>query len=434
MATVDKKSCFYYETSPKIVPINKTSEITIKPVLRLPTEEKYTLYVTGMLDRKQSIYDVGLTDGALVFRHFFDREQEYSVRIYRRGETNIRTGWLSIVHLYCVEGDLYAMRPYKGDFHLHSQRSDGHESPAGVCALARQRGLDFYALTDHYRYNPSIEAIDTFEGLDIDAMILPGEEVHFHEGGHIVSFGGKYGIGEKYSEIKDKHPEIYQKELEAFEKNIQKDADTIADESLRKIYIKMRHALSEVKKARAIAILPHPFWIESAAHYHFADSVFEKLFSREIIDAFELMNGDDGDTNALQIAYWQQQRMQGNYVPIVSGTDSHTLIKDPHFPMFFTVILAKELNMESIQDAVANKRSVIVNMLCDDSQFRDTQEPMAYGEYRFVMFSLYLMREVFPLHDEICSEEGRLMKKYLAGDGKREKSTDQSQGRDWKIV
>jgi hypothetical protein len=40
----------------------------------------------------------------------------------------------------------------------------------------------------------------------------------------------------------------------------------------------------------------------------------------------------------------------------------------------------------------------------------------AYGPFRLVRYAQYLMREIFPAHDALCVEEGRLMQIYIAGD------------------
>ena len=34
---------------------------------------------------------------------------------------------------------------------------------------------------------------------------------------------------------------------------------------------------------------------------------------------------------------------------------------------------------------------------------------------RFVRYTCFLLKEFFPLHDELCFEEGRLMKEYACG-------------------
>ena len=37
------------------------------------------------------------------------------------------------------------------------------------------------------------------------------------------------------------------------------------------------------------------------------------------------------------------------------------------------------------------------------------------GEKRFVRYGCFLLNEYFPLHDELCFEEGRLMRQYATG-------------------
>ena len=40
----------------------------------------------------------------------------------------------------------------------------------------------------------------------------------------------------------------------------------------------------------------------------------------------------------------------------------------------------------------------------------------AFGPFRLVRYAQFLMREVFPAHDDLCREEGRLMLEHAAGD------------------
>ena len=42
--------------------------------------------------------------------------------------------------------------------------------------------------------------------------------------------------------------------------------------------------------------------------------------------------------------------------------------------------------------------------------------PKVYGDYRLVSYALFLINEYFPLHYNICSEEGRLMLQFAGGD------------------
>ncbi|MBR6005859.1 MAG: hypothetical protein IK063_06510, partial [Clostridia bacterium] len=37
------------------------------------------------------------------------------------------------------------------------------------------------------------------------------------------------------------------------------------------------------------------------------------------------------------------------------------------------------------------------------------------GDYRLAKYATFLLKYYFPLHDELCKEEGRLMKQYATG-------------------
>jgi len=61
---------------------------------------------------------------------------------------------------------------YRGDFHAHTNASDGVYPPATLAGIARAEGLDFVAITDHN----TIEALSELSqrpGL----LIIPGVEV-----------------------------------------------------------------------------------------------------------------------------------------------------------------------------------------------------------------------------------------------------------------
>ena len=39
-----------------------------------------------------------------------------------------------------------------------------------------------------------------------------------------------------------------------------------------------------------------------------------------------------------------------------------------------------------------------------------------FGSYRMVKYAIFLMEHYFPLHNELCVEEGVLMREYILGD------------------
>jgi hypothetical protein len=72
---------------------------------------------------------------------------------------------------------------YRGDFHAHTNHSDGSLTPPQLLAEARTRQLDFFSSTDHN----IISAHDQF-GDHADMLIIPGVEVTMAYG-HFNVFG-----------------------------------------------------------------------------------------------------------------------------------------------------------------------------------------------------------------------------------------------------
>lgn len=76
------------------------------------------------------------------------------------------------------------------DLHSHTTVSDGTDSPAELMALARRRGLDALAVTDHdtFAHLPAAAAAARREGIEF----LPGMEMSCEVGGrsvHLLAYG-----------------------------------------------------------------------------------------------------------------------------------------------------------------------------------------------------------------------------------------------------
>ncbi|GGP04471.1 CehA/McbA family metallohydrolase [Nonomuraea glycinis] len=80
--------------------------------------------------------------------------------------------------------DLGGMRWFAGDFHAHTLHSDGSLTIAELAELARGRGLDFLAVTDHNTVSHHPELAKTDRGI----TLLPGQEVTTDRG-HANVFG-----------------------------------------------------------------------------------------------------------------------------------------------------------------------------------------------------------------------------------------------------
>ena len=72
---------------------------------------------------------------------------------------------------------------YRGDFHAHTNFSDGALPPPQLLELAKAEGLDFFAITDHN----TIQAYPHF-GETHGLLIIPGIEATY-KNGHFNIFG-----------------------------------------------------------------------------------------------------------------------------------------------------------------------------------------------------------------------------------------------------
>ena len=199
----------FFEVSPRIVRADQEAMVEVKPLFDhcrpkadctyeltyVPVEQKAERSGGGAKAKTP----VTPKDGGFQFRMFFEGEQEHVLYIEEiQGDKRRVVG---DIRLYSLNDDLFALRPYKGDFHMHSNRSDGVESPAYVAGACRRVGLDFMALSDHKKYAGSQEAMAAYRNVAVDLKIYPGEEVHAPDNPvHILSFGAKSGITELYKD------------------------------------------------------------------------------------------------------------------------------------------------------------------------------------------------------------------------------------------
>lgn len=431
MALIDNKAFSYYDVFPKIVPCNKIFQIKITPRAVLPFDDSlvYILVVRGKMKHDEQQYRIMPNKGTLILNHTFLYEQEYTIAvIHMENEIllpldiltlKFKKEIISIVSVYCLEEDLLHLRPYKGDFHFHSQRSDGDESPAGMCAYARKEGLDFMGLTDHNNYNASLEAIASYEDVNLNMKLFPGEELTTSQV-HMISFGGDYGLSEDYSQLHNLSSEVL-KERDKFYASIQSDLDKLPKGISPEQYGQVRFLAHKIKNAGGVSIFCHPFWSTRKLLYQLTEPFTRYYLEHGEFDALELLSGDTGDTNSLQISLWQEMKSMGISIPIVTGSDTHTALDNPFFGEFYTLVFVKDLKLPSLIEAIKSQLSVVVLK-------SKSKVPLVFGSFRLTAYALFLFREVLPLHDELCREEGNAMFNYLLGDQAGKKKLDIFQG------
>ena len=425
-----------FDIFPKVFAAGKEAEIHIRqtggrPVFVPDTEYKFTVCAMDRgkprdYPRLGDFRDLAVKsdgDGNFAFRYTFDSEQEYLIRVFD-GEDK-RLVQLSV---YCVEGELAKRYPFIGDLHIHTTRSDGSQIPAVVAANYRKYGYDFMVVSDHRRYYPSLEARDFYRELPIALNIVPGEEIHLPDvygkenDVHIVNFGGEYSINAliegtatnergkdlRYRAIRENDvPDVMT--VEEFMAKMQAIADTldVPGDIEPTTVATYRWIFDEIRKGNGLGIFAHPNW--RANVYHVPERFTDYMMEQRFFDAFEVLGGENYfEQNGFQTARYYDERSKGNVFPIVGSTDSHSSYESNRNAFICaTMVFAHENERADLIGSIKNLFSVAIDTI--SAEFR------IVGETRLMRYACFLLKNYFPIHDELCFEEGRLMRQYAVG-------------------
>ncbi len=424
-----------YDIFPKVFPVGVSAQITVRP---LGVHSKFSGEYKIMVQRldgghighafsawNHTDYFVSpCEDGCLRFAYTADKEGELVVRIYKK-DSDRRVVQLN---LYALAEDMADRIPLRGDLHMHTCRSDGRQCPAVVCANYRKHGYDFFAITDHNRYYPSLEAIETFKDVPIEFNICTGEEVHLPDLApdhindvHIVNFGGKYSVN---AILLDEHTEefgndIDKRRFEGFpcpdqltEDEYRAEVDALAatldiPEGIEPFtYASCVWVFNHIKKAEGLGIFCHPYWISNV--YQVPESLTDYMLKTRPFDAFEVLGGENYyEQNGLQTHKYYEIKAQGYDFPIVGSTDSHSSVNNENAYVASTMVFSPANECEAIIDSIKKYYSIAIDGI--------SKEYRLVGDFRLAKYANFLLKEYFPLHDDLCYEEGRAMKDYACG-------------------
>lgn len=318
-----------------------------------------------------------LKDNTYFMEYDFASEQRYTLKVKYDEEIIHKT------HVYAVDEDLSGLKPLKGDLHVHTCRSDGEGTPFEVAVNYRAAGYDFLAVTDHHKFEPSLEAREQISALTDELYVFRGEEVHNREMGyfHIINFDGNSSV----NDIIENDPEYVETEVEKILSS--RDFEGVNDKKSAAFRI---FVANEIKKAGGVAIMAHPFW-EAYGEYNMESDEFVYHWKNNHFDAVEIIAGCDnyGNGNNLQEMLRADMLEQGYKIPVVGSSDSHTTTKTGwcrFFNIQFTIAFAKDF--DDIPNAVKQERCVAVERK-DDRFYR------AIGKYRYAKYARFLMEEYF---------------------------------------
>ncbi len=422
-----------YDIYPMVFPAGKEITLTVKPLgehARLPKDTVITshaLYEGGPGDRftawnlvrhENTVND----DGAAVFKFTAPEEGEYHLRFFDRNARMIM-----LCRVYALGSDLAGRYPLRGDFHMHSFRSDGHEDPAVVVANYRKLGYDFCTITDHGRYYPSLEAIRKYSGADIPVTILPGEEVHLcGTSTHIINAGGLFSVNGLF-EYSDNYrdtagslegrrfdssvtpPDIVSDEQFEHElEHIKEEYSNCPDDIDKHSFAVCVWAYRKIREAGGLAVHVHPYWISDMINV--PEKLNDYMMEKHPFDAFEVLGGENYYTqNGLQTAVYYAEAAKGRLHPIVGSTDTHgSTPHNPNYDICSTIVFAPKNEREDILQAVRDRWSVAVDTI--------SKEYRLVGPYRLQKYALFLMEYFYPVHDRQAMLDGEILRRYYLGE------------------
>lgn len=217
------------------------------------------------------------------------------------------------------------MKKFKIDLHCHSYfSSDGVSKPEEIVAMARARGLDGFAITDHN----TCECVDYFrqtglireDGLPVDGLlIIPGQEISTAEG-HLLALG------------------VVLPNLKG---------------------ISAHEAIQMIHARGGVAVAPHPYDI-------FRAGIREKVLDLLKLDAIEVFNAATtlGFCNRQARAYAERKG-----AAMTAGSDAHL---PQAVGVSYSILEMEQLTVQGVLAGIRNGREVEENYLSTKESLRKT--------------------------------------------------------------
>lgn len=165
---------------------------------------------------------------------------------------------------------------FVGDLHCHTEHSDGRLTVSELAALGVERGLDFIAITDHNNMTAHAEIPRT-----PNLTMLRGLEITWYEG-HFNVYGFSENPSPNYT-----RGDFYDQ-------------------------------LAYARERSAIVAVNHP----TVPHCSLRLNPYRTL---GLINAFEAWNGPMSSWNIAAIEMWEELLRQGVYLPLIAGSDFHSV-------------------------------------------------------------------------------------------------------------
>lgn len=281
------------------------------------------------------------------------------------------------LHIFAAPAEIAHRRPLRADFHIHTLFSDGHSTPAEMVIRGRELGLDALAITDHNRFEPSVEGIEAAHHHGLGLLAFTGEEITAWDW-HLVAIGTS-------SEVQPEEP---------------------GHNGLVK-------ALERVHALGGKGYLAHPYWIGSRQR-NMPSADYDRILAEGGLDGIELLGDVEWEENLLSVArYFELDPTRRP--PALGNSDTHWA--EHTFGGYWSLVLAEKPDQASLLKAIAEHYSVACARLPANPAARKLEnQVLAYGAFKLVELALFLERYYFPEHDRLCRLEAGLAWRQLAGE------------------
>ena len=424
-----------FEIKPIILPIGKEVTVTIRAVNDV---EKKILAETPLYALSDSgTWSDGKRHGNSGWRPEWEK-----IALERRGDTatfritlpGLGEGWhtfrfgepdqkwnfdpkkTSEFMLYRLKPDLFALRPWKGDIHMHSVRC-GHAKlePYLVPVYCRRVGFDFMALSEHWRQAASVEAIEAAKPWKCGLELFTGEEFHSPATTlHSVAVGHRFGI----NAWRDQNLKEFNRRVEEEKKKPIYRQYGLNEHELHEAAISMvLYQVGREQGAKLIAY-SHPTDYDRTNNRENPPEAYRKFMLEQAdYDALELPNVSTAafqvstraaDRLMLMNAIVQEQYARGGKFSLVAASDCHDQ-RAEYFGKVYTVIFAKACDVDSFAAAVKAR-------MCVALRSPATIQYFCVGPVRLMKYQQFLERAYWPGHDALCRKQGDLLLKRAEGD------------------
>ncbi len=350
-------------------------------------------------------------DGKLYADMEFADEREYVFTFYKRKDAEAflakkieSVSAVGKASVYALNADLFALRPYKGDMHMHSTYSDGRQAPEQMGLKCLELGYDFQSLSDHRKYEGSERLISVMSKYGISMACFNAEEVHTTSV-HIHSIGADKSISLWAENNTEELEQLTQEFLKTVPKNI--------DYNERICIAKTEATWQKIRQFGGIAAFNHLYWRQGDRRY-VSDAIRDTLLERKNFDAIELANWLCGsESTDLTEARRIELLEKGMKYAIIGNTDAH---RESQLGDCFSIVFAKSKNFADIKDSILNFQNVVLEKLSrldfvnDESEVEKGKKYRIIGPRRLVVLAHFLMRWFYPEHDYLCVQEADILR------------------------